>query len=91
MHEYMDMARAEFPATYYIETRNWKEAAALQPATGAEPENAAITYWARAVGSGRLKDAAAAKKNLAKYDARVEALKKTSGRLPGGVHGHRPR
>jgi tetratricopeptide (TPR) repeat protein len=78
MHEYMDMARAEFPATYYIETRNWKETAALQPAKGAAPQNAAITYWAQAVGNGRLHDPAAAKKSLADYDASVEALKKTS-------------
>ena len=78
MHEYMDMARAEFPATYYIETRNWKEAAALRPAKDAAPQNAAITYWARATGSGRLKDAAAAKKDLDQYDAMVEALKKTA-------------
>ena len=76
MHEYLDMARAGFPATYYIEMRHWKDAAALQPAKDAKPENAAITYWARAVGSGRLKDAKAAKQNLAKYDAMVEAVKK---------------
>jgi len=76
MHEYLDMARAGFPATYFIEMRHWKEAAALQPSKGAKPENAAITYWARAVGSGHLKDAKAAKQNLAKYDAMVEAVKK---------------
>ena len=77
MHEYLDLARAGFPATYYIEMRHWKEAAALQPAKGAQPENAAITYWARAVGSGHLKDAAAAKQDLASYDAMVEAVKKS--------------
>jgi len=76
MHEYLDMARAGFPATYFIEMRHWKEAAALQPAKDAKPENAAITYWARAVGSGHLKDAKAAKQNLAKYDAMVAAVKK---------------
>ena len=77
MHEYLDLARAGFPATYDIEMRHWKEAAALEPAKGAQPENAAITYWARAVGSGHLKDAAAAKQDLAKYDAMVEAVKKS--------------
>ncbi len=35
MHEYLDMARAGFPATYDIEMRHWKEAAALEPAKGA--------------------------------------------------------
>lgn len=78
MSEYIDMARAEFPATYMIETRRWKEAAALQPAEDAAPQNAAITYWARAVANGRLHDVAAAKKNLEQYDAMVEAVKKSS-------------
>ena len=77
MHGYLDMARAGFPATYDIEMRHWKEAAALEPSKEAEPQNAAITYWARAVGSGHLKDAAAAKQDLAKYDAMVEAVKKS--------------
>ena len=77
MHEYLDMARAGFPATYDIEMRHWKEAAALQPVKGALPQNAALTFWARAVGSGHLKDAAAAKQDLAKYDAMVAAVKKS--------------
>ncbi len=77
MHQYLDMARAGFPATYEIEMRHWKEAAALQPIKGALPQNAALTFWARAVGSGHLKDAAAAKQDLAKYDAMVAAVKKS--------------
>jgi tetratricopeptide (TPR) repeat protein len=77
MHDYLDMARAGFPATYDVEMRHWKAAAALQPAKGAQPQNAAITYWARAVGSGHLKDAKAAKQALAKYDEMVEAVKKS--------------
>ncbi len=77
MHDYLDLARAGFPATYDIEMRHWKEAAALEPSKGAMPQNAAITYWARAVGSGHLKDAAAAKKDLAQYDAMVAAVKKS--------------
>jgi len=78
MHDYLDMARAGFPATYDIEMLHWKDAAALEPAKGAQPQNAATTYWARAVGSGHLKDAAAAKQDLAKYDAMVEAVKKSA-------------
>ena len=77
MHGYLDLARAGFPATYEIEMRHWKEAAALQPRKDAKPENAAIIYWARAVGSGHLKDTATAKQNLAQYDAMVEAVKKS--------------
>jgi len=78
MDDYFDRAKAEFPSTYALETRNWKQAAELEPAKGAAPQNAATTYWARAIGSARLKDAAAAKKNLEQYDAMVTALKKTS-------------
>jgi tetratricopeptide (TPR) repeat protein len=77
MHEYLDMARAGFPATYDIEMRHWQEAAALVPAKDAMPQNAAITYWARAVGSGHLKDSAAAKQSLSNYDAMVAAVKKS--------------
>ncbi len=77
MHDYLDMARAGFPATYDIEMRHWKHAAALEPTKDAMPQNAAMTYWARAVGSGHLKDATAAKQDLAKYDAMVEAVKKS--------------
>ena len=32
MRDYVDIARAGFPATYEIEMRHWKEAAALEPA-----------------------------------------------------------
>lgn len=77
MHEYFDRAEAEYPATYALETRNWKQASSLQPAENAAPENAAVTYWARAIGSARLKDSAAAKKDLEQYDALVVALKKS--------------
>ncbi len=77
MHEYLDMARAGFPATFEIEMRHWKEAAALDPKSAGKPENVAITYWARAVGSGHLHDASAAKTDLAQYDAMIEAVKKS--------------
>ena len=77
MHEYLDMARAGFPATYEIEMRHWKEVASLDPAASKEPENVAIIYWARAVGSGQLHDAAAAQKDLVDYDAMVAAVKKS--------------
>lgn len=78
MHGYLDMARAAFPATYAIETRNWKGAAALEASPNAKPYNAAIVYWAQAVAYGHLHDAASAHKAVAKYDAMVEATKKTT-------------
>ncbi len=78
MHDYLDIARARFPATYEIEMRHWKQAAELDPAAAKQPQNIAETYWARAVGSGHLHDAATARKDLAKYDAMVEAVKKSA-------------
>jgi len=78
MHGYLDMARAAFPATYAIETRNWKDAAALKAIPSAKPYNAAVVYWAQAVGYGHLHDAANAHRAVAQYDAMVEATKKTS-------------
>jgi len=77
MHGYLDMARAGFPATYDIEMRHWKDAAALDPTSAKEPENVAIIYWARAVGSGHLKNADAAKRDLADYDAMVQKVRQS--------------
>jgi len=76
MHEYLDMARAGFPATYEIEMRHWKKVATLDPKMATKPENVAIIYLARAIGSGHLRDAGAAKENLAHYDVMVEEVKK---------------
>ena len=73
MPGYLGMARAAFPATYAIETRNWKDAAALKAIPSAKPYNAAIVYWAQAVGYGHLHDSANAHKAVAQYDAMVEA------------------
>jgi tetratricopeptide (TPR) repeat protein len=65
--------RAEFPATYTLETRDWKGAEALTPPAGAPVYYQAATYWARAVGAGHLRDANAAAAALKQYDAMVEA------------------
>ena len=69
--------RAHLPAMYALETKNWKEAVALQPPPGAEPYNAAITYWAQAVGAGHLRDAAAARRAVDQYNAMIEATRKS--------------
>ena len=77
MHGYLQYARAEFPATYAIEMRHWKEAATLSVDKDAEPQNQALTYGARAVGHGFLHDAAGARQDLAEYDKLVEQVKKS--------------
>jgi Tetratricopeptide repeat len=66
----------EFPAIYDLEMRDWKAAAALKPASGASPEIQTITYWARAVADGHLRQAEAARADLAKYQALTDEAKK---------------
>jgi tetratricopeptide (TPR) repeat protein len=73
---YLKYARAHFPAMYALETHAWKDAVALSPPTGAEPHNQAITFWARAVGAGHLRDAATARAATAQHEAMVEATRK---------------
>lgn len=74
---YLNRMRAHFPAMYALETKNWKEAVALQPPPGAEPYNQAITYWAQAVGAGHLHDLAAARRAVDQYNAMLEATRKS--------------
>jgi tetratricopeptide (TPR) repeat protein len=73
---YLNQQRAHFPAMYALERHQWKEALALQPPSGAEPENLAITYWARAVGAGHLRDAAAAQDAVNQFDVMLDATRK---------------
>lgn len=73
---YLDWQRAQFPARYALELRQWKEAAALLPSS-ADPRAKAVTYWARAIGAGHLHDVATARDVVAQYDAMVEATRKS--------------
>ena len=73
---YFDSRIAYFPAMYALEMHRWKDAVALQPPAEVEPYNKAITYWARAVAAGHLRDVAVAQDAVAHYDAMVEATKK---------------
>jgi tetratricopeptide (TPR) repeat protein len=70
--DYLSYGRAHFPAVYAIETRQWKDAIALEPPAGAKPHIRSITYWARALGAGHLRDAATARAAVAQYQAMVE-------------------
>ena len=66
---------AHFPALYALETRQWKAAEALEPPAGAEPHDQAISYWARAVAAGHLRDVPAARKAVTQFDAMIEATR----------------
>ena len=75
---YLDRMRAHLPAMYALETHHWKEALALQPPANAEPNSQAITYWARAVAAGHLRDVPAARAAVQQYDAMLDTVRKSS-------------
>lgn len=81
MQRYYDYARAHFPALYLLETREWKQAIALQPPSEVPATVRAITYWAQAVAAGHLRDAVAGQKAVEQYDAMIEETRK-------GEHSH---
>jgi len=74
--DYLLVRQAEGPTKYALERRQWKEALALEPIAGAPSDVQLITYWGRAIGAGRLHDAAAAQDALKHYDELLEATRK---------------
>lgn len=74
--DYLGYVHAHFPAVFALETLDWKSAEALEPPPGAEPANQAITYWARAVAAGHLRDVPAARAAAEQFDAMLDAVKK---------------
>jgi tetratricopeptide (TPR) repeat protein len=75
LHDFVNRTRANSPALYDLETRNWKAAAALQPDPDAETYNQAIIYWAQAVAAGHRRDDAAAEHAVNQYEALMESTK----------------
>jgi hypothetical protein len=63
--------RTNFPVFYALVMRDWPSAAALQPVPTALPEDATLTWWARAIADGHLHHAQQAQADLAQYDARM--------------------
>lgn len=75
LEDYLDWHHRQFPARYALETRNWKEAVALPVTPDSDPRARAVTYWARAIGAGHLRDGAAVREAVAQFDAMVEAVR----------------
>jgi predicted Zn-dependent protease len=73
LRDYVNRTRANSPALYYLETRNWKAAVSLEPDPAAETYNQAITHWARAVAAGHLHDLSTAQLAVQRYDALLQA------------------
>ena len=67
--------RAEFPVFYYLEMRDWQRAQALPVDAVAKPESQQLTVWARAIAAGHLRDAPAARDELAHFDALTEKMR----------------
>jgi tetratricopeptide (TPR) repeat protein len=59
---------SKFPAMYALELHRWRDAAGLAVIAKAEPGDRAYTYWAKAIGSARAGNLAAAKSDLAQVD-----------------------
>jgi tetratricopeptide (TPR) repeat protein len=68
--------RTKFPVFYALEMRDWTSAAALQPVPTALPEDATLTWWARAIADGHLRHAQQAQADLVQYDARMAEVRK---------------
>lgn len=68
--------RTKLPVFFALEMRDWQAAAALQPAPGARPETQTMTYWARAIAAGHLRQPQAAHAALAEYDSSMEQVRK---------------
>jgi tetratricopeptide (TPR) repeat protein len=68
--------RTEMPIIYDLEMRDWKSAAAREPVAGAPPETQIVTYWARVVGQGHLRQPQQAAASLAEYESRLAEIRK---------------
>jgi tetratricopeptide (TPR) repeat protein len=69
---------AAVPARFALERQAWKEAAALEPRGSQFPQAEAITYFARAMGSARSSDLAAADREVNKLKELRAALENAS-------------
>ncbi|HSS71051.1 MAG TPA: hypothetical protein VLQ46_10420 [Casimicrobiaceae bacterium] len=67
-------AMAAMPARYAMERGAWQEAANLEPLGSSFPFVESITYFARALGSARIGDLAAARKDAEKLESFHNAL-----------------
>ena len=71
-------ALAAVPARFALERQAWSEAAALEPRGSKFPQAEAITYFARAMGSGRNGDLVAAEREVGKLKELRAALENAS-------------
>jgi tetratricopeptide (TPR) repeat protein len=68
--------RTKFPVFYALEMRDWQAASSLEPVPGAAPEDATMTWWARAIADGHLRHAAQAQNDLVQFDTLMAEVRK---------------
>jgi tetratricopeptide (TPR) repeat protein len=78
MAGYLDYARAQFPALYAMEVRDWTSAAALEAPAGSKPLAQTITYWARGTGAARAGNAIDASRSAGRFEQLLEDIGKSS-------------
>src|SRR5204863_2309754 len=61
-------ALSAYVASYALELHDWNAAAQLVPVEGAEDTTRAITYTARAIGAGHMRNPEQVKKEIAKLE-----------------------
>src|SRR5581483_6931244 len=76
---------AAIPARYALERRDWKAAAALQPAPGAPAVPPAIRLWARSIGAARSNQLDKARAGVTQLAAMRDALAKQEPYWSGQV------
>jgi tetratricopeptide (TPR) repeat protein len=67
--------RTKLPVFLALETRDWPSAAAIEPIAAAPPETQTLTYWARTVAAGHLRQPLQARANLADYDVLISKVR----------------
>ncbi len=67
--------RTKLPVFLAMETRDWPSAAAIEPIAAAPPETQTLTYWARTVAAGHLRQPLQARANLADYDVLISNVR----------------
>jgi tetratricopeptide (TPR) repeat protein len=78
MAGFLDYARAQFPAMYALEMRDWAAAGALEAPARSKPLVQTITYWARGIGAARARNASEAKRNATRFEQLLEEVSKTN-------------
>jgi tetratricopeptide (TPR) repeat protein len=67
--------RTKLPVIFDLEMRDWTSAAALPAIATAPPQTQTLTYWARTVAAGHLRQLQQAQADLIEYDALIEKIK----------------